>query len=102
MDRTDVEELISNGKATIEENSGASSEAWKQFMRLRHDNKLIPFVHCTKCKLVFAYDSETTATGTMLTHMKSCVTAKHGNLKIEDKIYLAKALTLLSFCAALT
>jgi hypothetical protein len=72
MDKTKVALLLTNGEATAEANEGAGSEVWSQFMRIRHEGKLLEFVQCTVCKNIFAHNSKTTGTGTLRTHMKCC------------------------------
>jgi hypothetical protein len=72
MNKTKVALLISSGEATVEGNSTASSTASAQFMRIRYENKLLPFVQCIICKHLFSHDSKATGTGTLQTHMKGC------------------------------
>ena len=82
MNKTKVALLISSGEATVEGNSTASVKAWAQFMRIRYENKLLPFVQCIICKHLFSHDSKSTGTGTLQTHMKGCkkvATAEQGS-----------------------
>ena len=76
MEPEEVKKKIKTGELKVSKFEG-KSEVWTYFKQVvGSDNVCVGFVECSKCGMLFTYDSKKTGTSSMNRHMKQVCHAR--------------------------